>query len=440
MKQILVIGAGLVAKPAVDYLLNQPDFHVTMADQVIDKARDLIGGRPNCIAVSLDVSDAAALNRAVSAADVVVSLTPWVLHPVIADACLSAGTHLVTASYVKPPMKALHEAAAEKGLIFLNEMGVDPGIDHMAAMKIIHQVRDNGGTIVGFSSYCGGLPAPEHNTNPFGYKFSWSPAGVMQAAGNDGRFLKNGEIVDIPGQELLRHYDLINIPGAGVLEAYTNRDALPYIDLYGINSVRNMFRGTLRNIGSCDTWDRIKRLGLLDQDRDVDTNTTSPAGVLAALVNGSEGSIQDDVAAYLNLPPHDLFIKKLEWLGLFETRPTGMGKVSVFEMLAQVLMEKLVFEPGETDLIVQHHEFEVRTARDETETIRSTLIQRGTPGGDSAMSVTVGLPAAIGAKMVAQGTIPQRGVVIPIFPEIYTPILAELETMGIRFEESVIKG
>ena len=264
MKKILIIGAGLVARPAVQYLLDQPGFHVTVADQVKNKATEIVGDNPGGNAICLDVNDKLSLKNAIADSDVVVSLLPWVFHPVIAKFCLEHNKHLITASYVKKEMQALHEKAREKKLVFLNEMGVDPGIDHMAAMKIINEVKMAGGEVTRFCSYCGGLPAPENNNNPLGYKFSWSPDGVMLAASNDGRYLMDGKIINVSGQDLFRHYDLVTIPGAGVLEAYVNRDALPYMDLYGINSVKNMFRGTLRNVGSCETWDYFKKLELLN--------------------------------------------------------------------------------------------------------------------------------------------------------------------------------
>ncbi len=438
MKKILIIGAGLVAKPAVQYLLNQPEFHVTVADQVKNKAVELVGDNPGGNAICLDVNDKLSLKNAIADSDVVVSLLPWVFHPVIADFCLELNKHLITASYVKKEMQAFHEKAREKNLVFLNEMGVDPGIDHMAAMKIINEVKEAGGEITSFASYCGGLPAPENNNNPLGYKFSWSPDGVMLAANNDGRYLLDGKIINVSGQDLFRHYDLITIPGAGVFESYVNRDALPYVDLYGIQSVKSMFRGTLRNIGSCEIWDCFKKLDLLNLKVIFDFNAVSPGQVLAKIVNSNGIEVVKDVAEFLKIPEHSLILKKLKWLGLFNEETINIGTACVFDMFAHILQKKLVYGLDEQDLLVQHHAFAAEYPDGRQERIMSTMINTGIPGGDSSMSRTVGLPVAIAAKMVAEGKINRHGVIIPIYKEIYDPLLAELETMDIKFKETKV--
>jgi saccharopine dehydrogenase-like NADP-dependent oxidoreductase len=436
MKKILILGAGLVAKPAVEYLLNQPGFHVTLADQFIDKARELVGKNPEGKAIGLDVKDRASLKTAIADSDVVVSLLPWSFHPVMAGLCLELNRHLITASYVKKEMQAFHDKAKEKNLVFLNEIGVDPGIDHMAAMKIIDEVKAAGVTVTGFASYCGGLPAPENNNNPLGYKFSWSPDGVMLAANNDGRYLLDGKIIDVSGQDLFRRYELITIPRGGVFEAYVNRDALPYVDLYGIPSVKSMYRGTLRNIGSCEIWDCFKQLDLLNLKKTFDFNAVPPGQVLAETVSSNGVDVVKDIATYLKIPEHSLILKKLKWLGLFSGETINIGTTCVFDMFAHILQKKLVYGPDEQDLLVQHHEFTAEYPDGRKERISSTMIDKGILGGDSSMSRTVGLPVAIAAKMVAEGTINRYGVIIPIYKEIYGPVLAELETMDIKFRET----
>ena len=438
MKKILMMGAGLVAKPAIQYLLNQPGFQITMADQFILKAEELVGNHPAGNAICLDVNDKLSLRDAIADSDVVVSLLPWIFHPMVAELCLALNKHLVTASYVKQEMQAFHEKAREKKLIFLNEMGVDPGIDHMAAMKIINEVKAADGEVTDFFSYCGGLPAPENNNNPLGYKFSWSPEGVMLAANNDGRYLSDGKVINIPEKDLFRHYELITIPGAGVFEAYVNRDALPYVELYGINSVKSMFRGTLRNIGSCETWDYFKKLGFLSRKTMFDFDEISPKQVMANIVKSPGINVIKDVACFLGIPAHSLILKKLEWLGLFNDEKIKIGNASVFDMFAHILQEKLVYDTGEQDLLVQYHKFIVNYSDGRKEKITSTMINTGIPGGESAMSRTVGFPVAIAAKMIAEGKINYHGVIIPIYKEIYDPILAELKTMNIKFEEKKI--
>ena len=435
MKNILVLGAGLVARPLVRYLLDQPGIQVKVASRTVSKAIKLIDNHPQGAAQELNVKNEAELKNVISEADIVVSLLPWVHHMKVANLCIEINKQLVTTSYVKPEMQALDEEAKKRGLIFLNEIGVDPGIDHMAAMKIIHGVQNAGGEIVSFYSYCGGLPALEHDNNPLGYKFSWSPSGVMLAATNEGRYLKNGEIVEIAGEKLFEHYWLIDVPGAGTFEAYINRDALPYIDLYNIKNTKSMYRGTLRNVSHCETWNYFKKIGLLNQEKSYDFRKVTPRQMVADLIQSDGKNIEKDVAAFLNVPLYSISIKKMDWLGLFSNKLLPLETCSVFDMFAHILQEKLVYHEGEVDLLVQHHEFIAEYPGNKKEKITSTMVDTGIPNGDSSMARTVSLPAAIATKLIANGTINLTGVHIPVIPEIYNPVLSELESMNIKLVE-----
>ena len=435
MKQLLILGAGLVARPAVRYLLEKGGLQVALADQKIDKAEAIIAGHPNGRAVRMDVKDETLLARQIAQSDIVVSLLPWTLHPVIARLCLIHGKHMITASYVKDEMQAMDTPAREKGLIFLNEVGVDPGLDHMSAMQIIDAVRRDGGRIDSFFSYCGGLPALESNNNPLGYKFSWSPEGAMLAATNDGRYKEHGKVIEVPGDQLFKHYWLKSVPGAGVFEAYVNRDALPYLYIYGIDDAAGMYRGTLRNIGYCETWDFIKQLGLLNRKMMFNFDEVTPCEVLANIVNCRGKDLRAGISKYLKIPEHSLTLKKLEWLGLLSDRKLKIGTASVFDMFAHTLKNRLVYDEGEMDLLVMHHEFEAIYPDLPRQRIQSTLIDCGIPGGDTSMSRTVGYPVGIAASLVAEGKITQTGVLRPVHPEIYEPVLAECRRLGICFKE-----
>ncbi len=438
-KKVLVLGAGFVAGPLVEYLLKNAGAKLTVASRTLKKAENLIKNHPNGKAVEVNADDKNTTKKLIAKSDVVISLLPWTYHLKVAKICLEEKKHLVTTSYVKPEMAALDTKVRQKGLIFLNEIGVDPGIDHMAAMKIIDGVKKRGGQITSFYSYCGGLPALEHNNNPLGYKFSWSPKGVMLAASNDGKYMKDGTIINIPGKDLFKHYWLIDVPGAGVFEAYVNRDALPYIEYYNIGSVKGMYRGTLRNIGHCDTWDNLKKIGLFDMEKTWNFSNTPPAKVIAELIKGNGKNIKEDIGKFLNIPVYSIFIKKLEWLGLLDKNTFGdefKTKATAFDMLEYVLEKKLVFKPYEADLLIQHHEFTAEYP-DKTEKITSTMVEKGIVGGDSAMSRTVGLPAAIATKMILEGKIKLKGVLRPLVPEIYEPVLAGLEKMGIKLKEII---
>jgi saccharopine dehydrogenase-like NADP-dependent oxidoreductase len=435
MKKILILGAGAVARPAVTYLLPKEGIEVIVADQDTAKAEALVAGCPRGRSVAFDAGDTTTLDRHIAAADIVVSLLPWTLHPAIARLCLIHGKHLVTASYVKEEMQAMDREARDKGLIFLNEVGVDPGLDHMSAMQIINAVRAEGGRIDSFFSYCGGLPALESNNNPLGYKFSWSPEGAMLAATNDGRYMEHGEVYEVPGEDLFKHYWLKSVPGAGVFEAYVNRDALPYLKIYGIEDASGMYRGTLRNVGYCETWDFIKQLGLLNRKMKFDFDEVTPREVLANIVNCPETNLRAGVAAHLKIPEHSLTLKKLEWLGLLSDRKLKIGTASVFEMFSHTLRHRLVYNEGEVDLLVMHHEFEAIYPGLPRQRIQSTLIDYGDPDGDSSMSRTVGYPVGIAASLIAAGKISRTGVLLPVSAEIYTPVLAECERLGIHFKE-----
>jgi saccharopine dehydrogenase (NADP+, L-glutamate forming) len=264
MKHVLVLGAGLVAGPHVRYLLDVPDLHVVVASRTVSKAEALISGHPRGTAVALDVEDHGHLESLIRQADLAVSMLPYVYHPLVAALCVKHKKHMVTTSYAKDAMRALDGPAREAGVLLLNEIGVDPGIDHMSAMKVIHQVRRKGGRVASFVSWTGGLPAPEANDNPFGYKFSWSPRGVLLAGKNPARFQRDGQIVNIPGEELFDNYWPVYIEGLGEFEGYPNRDSLPYAETYGIQPSEWMFRGTLRNVGWCKTLKKMTEMGLFD--------------------------------------------------------------------------------------------------------------------------------------------------------------------------------
>jgi saccharopine dehydrogenase (NADP+, L-glutamate forming) len=434
MKKVLVLGAGLVAKPLVRYLLDCPDYQVTVATRTVSKAHELIEGHPRGAAVPLLVDDNESLEKLVRECDLAVSLVPYTFHVAIAKLCLKHKKHLMTTSYISPAMKELDGAAKDAGLVFMNELGLDPGIDHMSAMKIIHTVQKDGGKIAGFKSWCGGLPAPEANTNPYGYKFSWSPRGVVMAGRNEAHFLENGKTVDIPGPQLFDNHWPVEVPGAGRFEGYPNRNSLPYAETYGIVGTKTMFRGTLRFEGWCKTWKKIADMGYLSEAK-VDSAGLTYGKLTAQLIKGKVENVKADTAAFCGLPLDSDPIRRFEWLGLFSNEPVAAGKDNAMDILCARLIEKLSYGPGERDMIVLYHDFTAEYQGGKTQKISSTLIDFGIPNGASSMSRTVSLPAAIGTRMILDGKIKTPGVHAPTAAEVYEPILAELETMGIRCKE-----
>jgi len=436
VKKVLVLGAGLVAGPLVRYLLKIDGFHVTVASRTVSKANTLIGEAPNGTALTLNVRDEAELERLISEHDLSISLLPYVYHPVVAGVCVKHGKQMVTTSYVKDEMRALDGVAKDAGVILLNEIGVDPGIDHMSAMQVIHRIQESGGTLVSFTSNTGGLPAPDANDNPMGYKFSWAPRGVVLAGKNPAKYFKDGEIVDVPGPELFAHHWPCPIVGFGDLEVYPNRDSLPYIDSYDISTVQSMFRGTLRYPGWCETLKAVVDLDLLDETERDDIAGLTYGQWLARKLGSDGANLKQDLADRLGIAGDAKAVGDLEWLGLLGDDPVPASDTTDLDVVASRMLAKMTYAPGERDMLVMQHEF-VAEYPDRTEKTTSTMIDYGIPNGDSSMSRLVGLPAAIAARLILQGEIDLTGVHTPVIPEIYEPVLAELDALGVSFRETV---
>jgi saccharopine dehydrogenase-like NADP-dependent oxidoreductase len=430
-KKVLLLGAGMVTRPGVSYLLDQ-GFEVTVASRTVSKAQELVTGRANGHAVAFTIEDTAALHRL----DLAVSLLPAPNHPKVAEACLAEGTHLVTTSYVGPAMQAFDDRAKAAGLLFLNEIGLDPGIDHMSAMKIIHHVNRAGGRVTSFRSFCGGLPAKRSNTNPWGYKFSWSPRSVMTAGTNSARYLDRGQLVEIPSAELFANHWPVEVPGHGTFEGYPNRDSLGYQELYGLEKAETMLRGTLRYPGWSNTLLLVVKLGLLDQTPRGDLAGQTYAEVLASRIPGATvANLKASLARFAGLPEDSNPIHRLEWAGFLSSEKVGEAP-TLLDLVANRLQVKLALQPGDQDLIVLHHEFIAVGAKGEQTKLMSTLVDEGEPDGDSAMARTVSLPAAVAVRLILQGKIALTGVRIPVMPEVYLPVLAELEGLKIVCHET----
>ncbi|MCD4829218.1 MAG: saccharopine dehydrogenase NADP-binding domain-containing protein [Candidatus Cloacimonetes bacterium] len=434
-KTVTIFGAGLVVKPMVDYLAKQ-GYNLVIASRTVSKAEKLAAPHPNATAKQFVATDEAAMEDYIRKSDLVVSLLPASLHVLVAKKCIALGKNMVTTSYISPQMRALDQQAKDAGIIILNEIGVDPGIDHMSAMKIFHHVQNNGGKIVSFMSYCGGLPALDVNTNPMGYKFSWAPKGVLLAAGNSGRYMRDGETVDVPGKDLFSHYWLVDVPGVATFEAYINRDSLPYTELYDLKHVKTMYRGTLRNVGHCETWFTLSRLGFFDDSVFHDKLEGTVSQFIAEHLLGLDknADVETALADKFGLPAHSVILKKFGWLGFFDDSPLLIGKGSACDVLTSIMLDRMSYNEGERDLLAMHHEF-VAEFPDKTQNITSTMVDYGIPDGDSSMSRTVSLPAAIAVRMILEGEITVKGVHMPVLPNIYMPVLNELENLGITLIE-----
>lgn len=434
MKKILILGAGLVSKPGVVFLLEN-GFNVTVASRTIEKAQKVVQGFENGTAKKLLVENSDALDALVKENDIVVSLLPWTHHIIVARCCLKNDTLMATTSYVSEDMQKLDADIKAKNLLFLNEIGVDPGIDHMSAMQIIDNVHARGGKIRHFYSICGGLPAPDDNDNPFGYKFSWSPKGVVLASRNAASFLENGKEVNIKGEDLFLNYRLETVDGLGEFEVYPNRDSMPYKKIYGLKDAQTVMRGTYRNVGWCDTFKKIVDLGLVDETPSKKLSGITFNKMMADIAGVPEtDDVMNAIAQKAGIDKDHFVIQNLDWLGLFgnDTVPSFDNRLDI---LSEKLLEKLSFKDGEKDMLLLRHTFVVENADNTQETITSTLIDYGIPHGDSSMARTVSLPLGIGVKLMAEGKINLKGVQIPIKKEIYEPVLDGLQQLDIKMIE-----
>ncbi len=435
-KRVLILGAGLVSQPIIDYLFEKTDYSLIVADILEENAVRAIDHNPRGQAKVLDVNNSSDLHELVMDSDLVVSLLPYTLHGLVARHCIEAEKHLVNASYVSEELRAFDSAAREKNLLFLCEMGLDPGIDHMSAMQIIHDIQMRGGKISEFISVCGGLPAPDANDNPFGYKFSWSPKGVLLAGNNSARFIHEGKIKTISADELFHSTTAMQI-GDQEFEAYPNRDSIAYEHIYGLDGIQHLMRGTLRYAGWHELMLALKSLNLIT-DTPVTTGKSSYAELLANLNNFNLNSLRSDVARKLGLSEDGTVIKALDWLGLFDTSTQQIQKPTAIDVLAELMNRKMGYRKGERDMVALQHRFRAIFS-DHEEEIRSTLFDYGIPNGTSSMARTVSSPMAISVRLILEGKIKLAGIQIPVDPIIYEPVLAELKTMGISFIEEVVR-
>ncbi|MBU2649909.1 MAG: saccharopine dehydrogenase NADP-binding domain-containing protein [Bacteroidetes bacterium] len=434
MKKVLILGAGMVVKPIVQYLLKA-GYGVSVATRTKSKADAMIDGHPNGVSLAWTVEDEATLDKLIRDHDLTVSLLPYAYHVMVAKKCIAHGKNMVTTSYVKPEMKALDGEARKAGIIILNELGLDPGIDHMSAMRIIDHVHDKGGKIEEFYSFCGALVAPEVEKNPFNYKFTWAPKGVVMAGNNDGKYLRHGEVKYIPTENLFKDVYKVDFPEVGMLEVYPNRDSLPYVELYGIPETRTMFRGTFRYSKWCEIIDAFKSLNLLSYDKFSMEGMTF-AGFMAKMTGSDHtNDIKKQIAEKLGVDTNANPVIALEWLGMFDEKPMNRKEDSPFEVISDQMIGKMMIEKSERDMVVMQHTFVAKYPDGKAEVIKSRMLDFGTPGGDTSVARTVALPAACGVEMILEGQITEKGVHIPVIPEIYNPILDHLEKLGIAMAE-----
>ncbi len=444
MRKILIIGAGRSSSSLIKYLLNkssEEDLQILVGDVSIDTAKQRIANHPNGMAIALDVFDEGLRKKAVRDADIVVSMLPARFHLEVAKDCLTYGKHMVTASYISEEMKALNDEVKANKLVFMNEIGVDPGIDHMSAMQVIDRIRDNGAKMLLFESFTGGLVAPESDTNLWNYKFTWNPRNVVLAGqGGAAKFIQEGTYKYIPYHKLFRRTEFLTVNGTGKFEAYANRDSLKYRGVYGLDDIPTMYRGTIRKIGFSRAWNVFVQLGMTDDTYTIEDSDTMSYRDFTNLflAYSPSDSVELKLRSYLKIDQDDIMWEKLLELDLFNsTKKIGIKNATPAQMLQKILMDKWMLQEDDKDMIVMQHKFGYEY-KGEKKQIDSSLVVIGEDQTYTAMAKTVGLPVAIATLKILNGEIITPGVQLPISKEVYEPILKELGDYGISFIEKQV--
>ena len=444
MRKILVIGAGKSASFLIKYLLEKStteNLHIIIGDVNIQHAKKLIGNHENAQAIVLDVFDKSSREQAVENADIVISMIPARFHIEVAKDCITFGKHMVTASYISDEMQALDNSAKEKGLVFMNEIGVDPGIDHMSAMQVIDRIREKGGKMILFESFCGGLVAPESDNNLWNYKFTWNPRNVVVAGqGGSAKFLQEGTYKYIPYNRLFRRTEFLEVDGYGRFEVYANRDSLKYQSVYGLDNVKTLYRGTMRRVGFSRAWNMFVQLGMTDDSYTIDDseNMSYRDFVNAFLPYSHTDSVELKFRYQLKIEQDDLIWDKLLELDIFNPdKRVELVRATPAQILQKILMDSWTLAEDDKDMLVMYHKFGYEL-HGEKHQIDATMVSVGDDQTYTAMAKTVGLPVAIATLAILNGKITTPGVQLPITKEVYEPILKELETFGITFHEKEV--
>lgn len=439
MRHILIIGAGRSSAALIQYLSKEGQknqWEIIVVDTLLDIVQNFAKAYNNVKALQLDIFDVQAREQLVQQADVVISMLPAHLHIHIALSCLELNKPLITASYVDTEVRKLSKQIEEKGLIFLYECGLDPGIDHMSAMQMIDRILEQGGKVTSFQSFCGGLMAPESANNPWRYKFTWNPRNVVLAGkGATAQYIYKGRYKNIPHHQLFKRLTMIEIPGYGEFESYPNRDSLQYRTLYGLYDAETILRGTLRRPGFCAAWHTFVQLGLTDDSYKVrNVENMTYADFVKAYLPYSEDDLVTNFCRYVNTDISSEIMQKVRWLGILEEKPIGLKEASPAQVIQKLLESKWKAQPEDQDMVVMQHQIEYQL-RGEHRKLISSLVTIGEVSGLTAMAKTVGYPLGIAVKLILENKIPQKGLLIPTIKEIYQPVLDELQMIGIKFSE-----
>ena len=441
MKNILIIGAGKSCSSLIKYLLDKSsseNLHLIIGDISLTNAKKIINNHQNASAILLDVFNKEQRQKAVQDADIVISMLPARFHIEVAKDCITFDKHMVTASYISEEMKALDNQAKEKGLVFMNEIGLDPGVDHMSAMQVIDNIRSKGAKMLLFESFCGGIVAPESDNNLWNYKFTWNPRNVVLAGqGGAAMFIQEGTYKYIPYHKLFRRTEFLTVNGSGKFEAYANRDSLKYRSIYGLDEIPTMYRGTIRKVGFSRAWNIFVQLGMTDDTYKIEDseNMSYRDFVNLFLAYSPTDSVELKLRSYLKIDQDDVMWEKLVELDIFNPKKKiELKNATPAQMLQKILEDSWTLEQDDKDMIVMQHLFGYEL-NGEQHQIESSMVVKGENQTYTAMAKTVGLPVAMAALKILKGEIKTPGVQLPITKEVYEPILKELEDYGIIFKE-----
>jgi len=443
MKTILILGAGLSSNMLVRYFLERAEalkIKIRLGDKSLATAAAKVEKCAQCTAFEFDVFNDVQRNREIAKASLVISMLPARMHPIVARTCIRYGVNMVTASYASGEIRELDFEARKKGIVIMNECGVDPGIDHMSAMQMINRIRNRGLELVAFESSTGGLVAPGFENNPWQYKFTWNPRNVVLAGKDGARFLHNGKFKYIPYHQLFSRIETIDVPGLGEFEVYGNRDSLTYRETYGLHHLETMFRGTIRRPGFCEAWDTFVQLGATDDSYVMEdtVNMTCRDFINSFMAYRVDIPVEKKLSLYLGIPEDSAMMQRLKWLGIFDDTKLCVPGLSPARVLQSILEKKWSLEAGDKDMIVMQHQFDFIEDQ-KRKKIYSTMTYIGKDSYNTAMAATVGLPVAITSRLILEGRVNLKGVQLPIMKEVYEPVLEELAEYDIRFVEEEVE-
>ncbi len=434
-KKVAIIGAGKMTKPMADYFMDICGYEIIMADIVPEHALKIINDRELGKFALWSTDDPESIDRVVSEVDIVISMVPKPVHIYVAESCMRNKKSMITTSYEIPELTALDNEAQEKGVLILNELGEDPGIDHLGTQMILDGIREDGGKVISLYSYGCGLPAFEYNRNPIGYKFAWDPLTFFKAAQTTAAYYEHGKRIEVPGDKLFEDFKLVEIADLGIFETYPNKDCYKYLQAFGLIDDTTFYRGLLRFPGYCNKMNKLSALGFYNSNDIQDFKSMTYRDLLADICGStSTNKLEETVAQYLGLISNADFIHFLKWLGFFEDKEIEIDNGSKLDVLLYKMLKKMSYEPHEKDMIIVHIEAVAEFDSGKKEKRMATMRVEGIPYGDSAMSRAVALPTAITTKFVLEGKIKASGAQTPVsLPQLYKPLLEELETFGYSF-------